>query len=97
MKTADSRKGFEEFCDIVRNVEKDKDKFLDAAHLDRHERQTPALAPMHLVCIIAVAALLVLCSVAILCLTMAGKTGGIPIVFGGAAVIILLIAFAAAI
>ena len=35
----DNRRVFLDFCDTVRNTEKDKDKFLEAAKLQRIERQ----------------------------------------------------------
>lgn len=35
----DNRRAFLDFCDTVRNTEKDKDKFLEAAKLQRIERQ----------------------------------------------------------
>ena len=52
MKTADSRKGFEEFCDIVRNTEKDKDKFLDAAKLQRVEKQPMSDSKFEALCLL---------------------------------------------
>lgn len=33
------RKGFANYCDAVKNMETDKDKFLEAARLERHEKQ----------------------------------------------------------
>lgn len=61
MKTADSRKGFEEFCDIVRNTEKDKDKFLDAARLDRHERQPMSDSRFEALCVLTGFCTVIIC------------------------------------
>lgn len=52
MKTADSRKGFEEFCDIVSNTEKDKDKFLSAARLQRVEKQPMSDSRFEALCVL---------------------------------------------
>ena len=57
MKKTDSRRAFLDFCDTLKNTEKDKDHFLNAARLQRIERQ-PAFTGSQLVklaCLIAVA------------------------------------------
>lgn len=66
MKTADSRKGFDEFCDIVRNTEKDKDKFLDAAHLQRVEKQPMSDEKFGTLCLLIAFCVFLLCFTAIL-------------------------------
>lgn len=77
----DGRKAFREFCETVRNIESDKDKFLAAAHLQRIERQ-PTFTAAQLIGFALLMGMLLLGSVAIICLTLAGKTGCIlPVLF----------------
>lgn len=80
MKNDQSRKCFLQFCNTVRNVERDKDTFLKAANLERHERQAPAFTANQMMMIVLVIGVLLLGSVAMICLTLAGKTGSIGFV-----------------
>lgn len=80
MKNNKSRKCFLQFCNTVRNVERDKDTFLKAANLERHERQAPAFTANQIMMIVLVIGVLLLGSVAMICLTLAGKTGSIGFV-----------------
>lgn len=46
MKTKDTRK-FTDVMDSIRNSEKDKDRFLEAANLERHEKCSNRLSAEH--------------------------------------------------
>lgn len=53
MKIPDNRrKAFLEFCDTVRNTEKDKDKFLEAAKLQRVEKQPMSDSRFEALCVL---------------------------------------------
>lgn len=74
MKKNDSREAFNSFCDTVRNTEKDKDRFLEAAHLQRIER-APTFTAGQLIGLVILVAIVLLGSVAMVCLAITGKTG----------------------
>lgn len=75
------RKAFLDFCDMVRNTEKDKDRFLNAAHLQRIEKASTFTAGQ-MVGVIVLLSILILGSVAMVCLTLSGNAGCIPLVLG---------------
>lgn len=87
------RKAFNDFCETVRNIEGDKDKFLAAAHLQRIEK-TPTFKAAHLIGIAAMLSIMVLVSVSIICLTLAGKTGCILPALGMALLALFLVSAA---
>lgn len=82
MRNNDSRKAFMDFCDTVRNTEKDKDLFLAAAHLQRTEKAS-AFTAGQMIGLAVMMAMVLLGSVAIVCLTLTGKTGCILPALGG--------------
>ena len=90
MKTTDSRKAFLDFCDTVSKMEGDKDKVLAAARLQRIERQ-PTFTAVQLIGVAILIGMLLFGSVAIICLTLAGKTGFILPALGGTLAAVLLI------
>ena len=85
MKTTDSRKAFLDFCDTMSKMEGDKDKFLAAARLQ------PTFTAVQLIGVAILIGMLLLGSVAIICLTLAGKTGFILPALGGTLAAVLLI------
>lgn len=68
------REAFLRFCEYVRNMEGDKDKFLSAAKLQRTEKQ-PAFTAAQLIGLVILLGVMLLGSVSIICLVLAGKTG----------------------
>ena len=79
MNKTDSRRAFLDFCDTLKNTEKDKDHFLNAARLQRIERQ-PAFTGSQLVklaCLIAVA---MIGSTGAVCMALLGNGSGCALV-----------------
>lgn len=62
MKTTNNRRAFLNFCDTVRNIERDKDKFLAAAHLQRIERQPMSETRFEALCILIGVCVFFICS-----------------------------------
>lgn len=68
------RGALDEFCSTVREVEKDKDKVLDASHLQRQEKQ-PAFSSAQMLAALLLIAFTVVGAVGAICMTIAGETG----------------------
>lgn len=83
------REAFLRFCEYVQSMEGDKDRFLNAAKLQRTERQ-PAFTAEQLIGLAILFGVMLLGSVAIVCLTLAGKTGYILPALGGTLAAVVL-------
>ncbi len=84
------REAFLRFCEYVKGMEGDKDRFLEAAKLQRTEKQ-PTFTAVQLIGLTVLLGVLLLGSVAIICLTLTGKTGYILPALGGTLIITLLV------
>lgn len=84
------REAFLRFCQYVQSMEGDKDKFLAAAKLQRTEKQ-PTFTAAQLIGLAVLLGVLLLGSVAIICLTLTGKTGYILPALGGTLVTTFLV------
>lgn len=48
------RKAFLGYCDTIKSIEGDKDRFLAASRLDRHESKREPLSPRDIIAIVAI-------------------------------------------
>ena len=86
-----NRQGFMNHVNTIKNIESDKDTFLEAARLERHESRREPLKPSDIIKIIAI-----LGAAAVLCTALAlGYFSGnfVPTLIGAILLIIILSLF----